>query len=133
MSDKEIKCSECGEVFVFTEKEQEFFKTKDFQDPKRCIKCRKGRKIDISEIIEDLTNLIFDLDFKPEEDFLIDHIQEDKGYKIQINCKNNHLSRILLYDGGDLAGAFRKIVKAIGRRKGVYLNIDVKKPDDSSS
>ena len=41
---KEIKCKNCGRIFIFTEGEQEFYKEKGFDDPKRCFYCRKGRK-----------------------------------------------------------------------------------------
>lgn len=43
-SDREITCSDCGEVFIFTAKDQEFFASKGFQDPKRCPACRRARK-----------------------------------------------------------------------------------------
>ncbi len=40
-----IKCKECGEDFIFTRREQEFYKSKGFNDaPKRCYECRKNRK-----------------------------------------------------------------------------------------
>jgi hypothetical protein len=40
--DINIKCSDCGEEFVFTAGEQEFFDSKGFTNlPKRCAKCRK--------------------------------------------------------------------------------------------
>lgn len=44
MSNIEIKCEECGQVFYFTERDQEFYKQKGFQQPKRCFKCRQARK-----------------------------------------------------------------------------------------
>lgn len=45
MPDKTIVCKDCGEEFVFTEGEQEFYKEKGFEnDPVRCAKCRKARK-----------------------------------------------------------------------------------------
>ena len=43
--DKELSCVECGEAFVFTAGEQEFYTDKGFKnEPKRCPKCRKERK-----------------------------------------------------------------------------------------
>jgi CxxC-x17-CxxC domain-containing protein len=42
--DKDITCGDCGLTFVFTEREQEFFASKGFQDPKRCPDCRRARK-----------------------------------------------------------------------------------------
>lgn len=43
--DKTLKCKECGEDFVFTAGEQEFYAEKGFQnEPQRCKKCRDARK-----------------------------------------------------------------------------------------
>jgi DNA-directed RNA polymerase subunit RPC12/RpoP len=45
MKDKTIKCKDCEQEFVFTVKEQEFYKEKGFtNDPVRCPDCRKKRK-----------------------------------------------------------------------------------------
>ena len=45
MTDKTIKCKDCGEEFVFTVGEQEFYKEKGFQnEPVRCASCRRARK-----------------------------------------------------------------------------------------
>lgn len=45
MSDKIIKCKDCGKEFTFTESEQAFYKEKGFDnDPVRCADCRKKRK-----------------------------------------------------------------------------------------
>ena len=41
--DKEIKCVECKENFIFGVGEQDFFETKNFKNPKRCKKCRLSR------------------------------------------------------------------------------------------
>ncbi|WP_407271166.1 RQC-minor-1 family DNA-binding protein [Radiobacillus sp. PE A8.2] len=38
-----IKCMECGNRFTFTVGEQQFFKQKGFQHPRRCGKCRRNR------------------------------------------------------------------------------------------
>ena len=39
--DKTLKCKDCGEEFVFTAGEQEFYAEKGFQnEPQRCKKCR---------------------------------------------------------------------------------------------
>lgn len=43
MPDRDIICVDCTTKFVFSEKEQDFFKGKNFQDPKRCKTCRKAR------------------------------------------------------------------------------------------
>lgn len=43
--DKTLVCRECGEEFVFTAGEQEFYAEKGFQnEPQRCKKCRDARK-----------------------------------------------------------------------------------------
>lgn len=43
--DKTLICKECGEEFVFTAGEQEFYAEKGFQnEPQRCKKCRDARK-----------------------------------------------------------------------------------------
>ncbi|MCT4592855.1 MAG: zinc-ribbon domain-containing protein [Anaeromicrobium sp.] len=45
MEDKKIVCKDCGEEFVFTAGEQEFYKEKGFDnEPKRCKPCRDARK-----------------------------------------------------------------------------------------
>lgn len=45
MTDKTIVCKDCGEQFVFTTGEQEFYKEKGLtSEPVRCAKCRKARK-----------------------------------------------------------------------------------------
>lgn len=42
--DKEIKCKDCGQNFVFTAGEQEFYVQKGFGEPIRCKLCRDIRK-----------------------------------------------------------------------------------------
>ena len=43
--DKTLKCKECGNEFVFTAGEQEFYAEKGFQnEPQRCKACRDARK-----------------------------------------------------------------------------------------
>lgn len=43
--DKTLICRDCGEEFVFTAGEQEFYSTKGFQnEPTRCKMCRDTRK-----------------------------------------------------------------------------------------
>ncbi len=40
-----LKCKDCGEEFVFTAGEQEFYAEKGFQNqPQRCKACRDNRK-----------------------------------------------------------------------------------------
>ncbi|MGE5177316.1 MAG: zinc-ribbon domain containing protein [Hyphomicrobiales bacterium] len=43
--DKVIKCRDCGEEFVFTIGEQNFYKDRGFQhEPTRCRRCRDEKK-----------------------------------------------------------------------------------------
>lgn len=45
MEDKNLVCKDCGKDFVFTVREQEFYKEKGFDnEPIRCPVCRKLRK-----------------------------------------------------------------------------------------
>lgn len=42
--DKTIPCVDCGQSFVFTVKDQDFFKKQGFYEPRRCKPCRDLRK-----------------------------------------------------------------------------------------
>ena len=43
--DKTLTCKECGNEFVFTAGEQEFYAEKGFEnEPQRCKECRQARK-----------------------------------------------------------------------------------------
>ena len=43
--DKTLVCRDCGQEFVFTASEQEFYAEKGFEhDPSRCPACRQARK-----------------------------------------------------------------------------------------
>ena len=43
--DKTMKCKDCGEDFVFTARDQEFYAEKGFQnEPQRCKPCRDANK-----------------------------------------------------------------------------------------
>ena len=43
--DKTLICKECGNEFVFTAGEQEFYAEKGFEnEPQRCKECRQARK-----------------------------------------------------------------------------------------
>lgn len=45
MQDKILVCKDCGQEFVFTVSEQEFFAEKGFaNDPSRCLDCRVARR-----------------------------------------------------------------------------------------
>jgi CxxC-x17-CxxC domain-containing protein len=44
-ADKALTCRDCGQAFVFTSGEQEFFAQKGFtSDPSRCQECRASRR-----------------------------------------------------------------------------------------
>lgn len=43
-ADKNLSCADCGEAFVFTAKDQEFYASRGFTEPKRCPECRRMRK-----------------------------------------------------------------------------------------
>lgn len=42
--DIQLTCVTCGREFIFTAKEQEFFHSKGFREPKHCRECRQRRK-----------------------------------------------------------------------------------------
>jgi CxxC-x17-CxxC domain-containing protein len=45
--DKTLQCADCGQEFIFTAGEQEFFASKGYtNEPKRCPSCRQSRKAD---------------------------------------------------------------------------------------
>ena len=45
MEDKVLVCKDCGQEFVFSVSEQEFFAEKGFtNDPMRCLDCRASRR-----------------------------------------------------------------------------------------
>lgn len=45
MQDKTIVCKDCGKEFIFSVRDQEFYKEKGFDnEPKRCKECRIAKK-----------------------------------------------------------------------------------------
>jgi len=44
LQDRTIKCATCGREFLYTVKEQAFFASKGFKEPKHCRECRQQRK-----------------------------------------------------------------------------------------
>ena len=45
MEDKKMICKDCGDEFIFTVGEQEFYKEKGFEnEPTRCADCRRAKK-----------------------------------------------------------------------------------------
>jgi CxxC-x17-CxxC domain-containing protein len=50
MPDRTLVCKDCGKEFIFSEKEQEFYKEKKFEnDPQRCPECRAAKKAQLRE------------------------------------------------------------------------------------
>ena len=43
-SDKNLTCADCGQEFVFTSSEQDFYAQRGFTEPRRCPSCRASRK-----------------------------------------------------------------------------------------
>lgn len=43
--DVELVCSDCGNAFLFTGSDQEFYASRGFQNPKRCSTCREQRRV----------------------------------------------------------------------------------------
>ena len=42
--DQRLTCADCGREFVWSAREQDFYKEKGFQQPKRCKDCSRARK-----------------------------------------------------------------------------------------
>ena len=42
--DQQLQCVECGESFLFSAEDQEFYQQKRYSTPKRCPVCRANRK-----------------------------------------------------------------------------------------
>ena len=43
-ADKVLTCADCGQEFVFSAREQEFYASRQFSEPRRCGACRASRK-----------------------------------------------------------------------------------------
>ncbi len=43
-SDKTLTCADCGQEFVFSGSEQQFYADRQFTEPRRCPSCRASRK-----------------------------------------------------------------------------------------
>jgi CxxC-x17-CxxC domain-containing protein len=43
-SDKNLVCADCGQEFVFTARDQEFYAGRGFTEPRRCPSCRAAKK-----------------------------------------------------------------------------------------
>ncbi len=45
--DKALHCCDCGNEFIFSVEDQEFFQSKGYtNEPKRCPECRQARKVE---------------------------------------------------------------------------------------
>ena len=44
MEDKKLICKECGDEFILTIDDQQFYAEKGFKEPKRCKDCRRLRR-----------------------------------------------------------------------------------------
>jgi len=42
--DRKLECVDCGNTFIFTAGEQEFYQERGFSEPRRCPSCRAARK-----------------------------------------------------------------------------------------
>ena len=47
-TDRTLTCADCGQEFVFTASEQQFYTDRGFSDPRRCRNCRAARKAQMS-------------------------------------------------------------------------------------
>jgi CxxC-x17-CxxC domain-containing protein len=45
-ADKTLTCIECGQTFLFSADDQEFFASRGYLEPKRCRNCRANRRVD---------------------------------------------------------------------------------------
>ena len=47
--DQQLTCADCGEGYVWSASEQEFYKAKGYEQPKRCKACRQAKKAQRAE------------------------------------------------------------------------------------
>lgn len=50
--DQEMVCKDCGDKYLFTVRDQEFFKERGYTPPKRCKPCRVKKKQAINKVAE---------------------------------------------------------------------------------
>lgn len=43
-TDRDLTCVDCGQTFVFTARDQEFYAQRSFSEPRRCPSCRAAKK-----------------------------------------------------------------------------------------
>lgn len=58
--DINIKCVTCGREFIFTAREQEFFVSKGFKEPRHCRECRQHRKQDRERIFAEASGRTYE-------------------------------------------------------------------------
>jgi hypothetical protein len=42
--DRQLTCADCGAAFLWTASEQEFYRERGYEQPKRCPSCRRANK-----------------------------------------------------------------------------------------
>jgi DNA replicative helicase MCM subunit Mcm2 (Cdc46/Mcm family) len=52
IQEKELKCVDCGNTFTWTAEEQEFFRDRGYEPPKRCKACRQAKKDKRGDFVE---------------------------------------------------------------------------------
>ena len=148
----ELKCRCCGNSFIFTEKEIEYYKEKGFKPPKKCPKCRKNPLSDVGYVSKDLGLSQQDIENNPQNHsgffragtpkyegfalngcFILTTIEEKKYYlKIERMPKNTF--SILFLESEDDASHFHKDVDIEFVKKLVNERISVsKKPFEVQS
>ncbi len=70
--DRTLVCRECGVAFVFSVREQEFYRSKGFRnDPSRCPECRSARKLgrrgprELTEVVCAACGVTTEVPFRP--------------------------------------------------------------------
>lgn len=65
VEDRTLRCSGCGTPFVWSVAEQVFYKTKNYDQPKRCRECRQAKKALLAEVEKSgITPRFSDINFK---------------------------------------------------------------------
>ncbi len=52
IQEKELKCVDCGNTFTWPAEEQEFFRDRGYEPPKRCKACRQAKKDKRGDFVE---------------------------------------------------------------------------------
>lgn len=96
-----ITCVNCGEKFEFTDSEQSFYKSKNFDMPKRCKSCRKSKKVE--EDIEGVFKL---------------------GYKKNSFLDNANIYGIGVSVAGGTSTEYKYVIKLQLQDEVYYINFD---------